>query len=98
MRHLRLLSLISSGATALAVAGGSAAAPGGPPQGTQPDSQFAASYATASVSNADATTERRSCYRPQVAYIDALPALAGYPGGGGTRCDGASTTGESLGP
>jgi hypothetical protein len=63
----------------------------------QPDAAFAASYGVNGVASGLATTERISCYRPEVAYFDALSALEGYPNGGGSVCPGA-TTGESLGP
>jgi hypothetical protein len=80
---------------------GPAAAGGadGPPQGYQSDAAFAASYAAAGVANVSATTEKTSCYRPEVLYAGALPASAGYPGGGTTTCPpGVPTTGENLGP
>jgi hypothetical protein len=64
---------------------------------TQPDAQFAASFVSSGTTAVDATTQRVSCYRPEVAYFDGLPAEEGYPNGGGTVCPGA-TTGESLGP
>ena len=59
MRHLRLLSALCAALFLLAVAGGSAAAPGGPPQGTQTDAQFAASGAA--VTTVDVTAQQRSC-------------------------------------
>ena len=64
---------------------------------TQPDAQFAASFVSSGTTAVDATTQKVSCYRPEVAYFDGLPADQGYPNGGGTVCPGA-TTGESLGP
>lgn len=75
-------------------AGGAA---GGPPQGTQSDTAFAASYAASGVTSVSATTQKTSCYRPEVYYTGALTAADGYPGGGSTLCPGA-TTGESFGP
>jgi hypothetical protein len=70
-----------------------AAAFAAPPQGTQSDAAFAASYAAKGVVNVSATTQRVSCYAPEVAYATALTAADGYPGGGETMCPGA-TTGE----
>jgi hypothetical protein len=70
---------------------------GGPPQGTQSDSAFAASYARNAVSNSSATTQASSCYAPEVTYFDALSPSQGYPDPGMTPCRGA-TTGENLGP
>jgi hypothetical protein len=69
-----------------------------PPQGYQSDSSFIGSYAGKAVGSVEATTQRVSCYAPEVPYFDGLPALEGYPGGGGTLCNGAATTGEDLGP
>ncbi len=69
-----------------------------PPQGFQSDGRFAASYAARGVSSVPATTQRVSCYAPEVAYTLGLDGSQGYPDGGGTTCGGAVTTGESLGP
>jgi hypothetical protein len=69
-----------------------------PPQGYQSDSSFAGSYAAKQVSSTEATTQRVSCYAPEVPYFDGLSALEGYPDGGGSLCGGAATTGEDLGP
>ena len=64
---------------------------------TQTDAQFAASFASSGTTAVHVTARKVSCYRPEVAYFDALSAVEGYPNGGGTVCPGA-TTGESLGP
>src|ERR1700675_4258876 len=72
-----------------------AAASAAPPQGTQSDAAFAASYSANSVVNVSATTQRVSCYAPEVPYLTALTAADGYPGGGETLCPGA-TTGEQT--
>jgi hypothetical protein len=69
----------------------------GPPQGTQSNATFAASYVANSVTNVSATTQRVSCYAPEVAYFDSLSADDGYLQGGGTLCPG-TTTDEDLGP
>jgi hypothetical protein len=76
----------------LALASATAGA-AGPPQ--QSDASFAASYAARGVVNVSATTQRISCYAPEVPYSTALSALDGYPGGGETACPGA-TTGEQI--
>jgi hypothetical protein len=78
-------------AAALAVAGAAGAAGGT----TQSDASFAASYAAHAVVNVSATTQRVSCYAPEVPYLTALKAADGYPGGGQTLCPGA-TTGEQT--
>jgi hypothetical protein len=74
---------------ALAVATTTAAA-GSPPR-RQSDAAFAASYAANGVVNVSATTQRVSCYAPEVPYATALGAADGYPGGGETPCPGATT-------
>ena len=90
-----LLSLaLTMGATTLAFAGD----PGTPPQGRQSNLQFASSYATSGVSNVSATTQRVSCYAPQLTYFGALTASDGYLDGGMSPCNGKATTGEELGP
>src|SRR5213080_2372974 len=77
------------------VAPAAAAAAPAPPQGTQSDAAFAASYAAKGVVNVSPTTQRVSCYAPEVLYPTALTAVDGYPGGGETPCPGA-TTGEQT--
>ncbi|MGB2953089.1 MAG: sialidase family protein [Gaiellaceae bacterium] len=82
---------------AAALVAGAGAGTSGPPQGTQSDAAFAASYATSGVTNVSATTQKTSCYTPEVEYL----AGAGFPGyadGGGTLCSGAVNTGEDIGP
>jgi len=69
-----------------------------PPQGFQSDAAFAASYGTRNVSSVAATTQRVSCYTPEVLYSGSLGPSQGYPDGGSTPCAGAATTGEILGP
>ncbi len=86
--------MMTIGALVTALAAG-AAASAAPPQGTQSDAAFAASYAAKGVVNVSATTQRVSCYAPEVAYTTALTAADGYPGGGETPCPGA-TTGEQT--
>ncbi len=70
-----------------------------PPQGTQSNDAFIASYGLHKVTNVSATTQRTSCYKPEVLYLGMLPDTAGYPGGGSTTCPPAvPNTGENLGP
>jgi hypothetical protein len=92
-KHLSALAALGL----VVVIGPAATGASGPPQGTQADGAFAASYAGSNVSNVFATTQKVSCYRPEVDYTGALPAAQGYPGGGTTACPGA-TTGEDQGP
>jgi BNR repeat protein len=88
-------ALASTVAICLICAAGAHAAP---PQGFQPDAEFAASYAANSVAGVAATTQSVSCYTPEVFYAGSLSPLQGYPDGGATPCAGASTTGEVIGP
>jgi hypothetical protein len=86
---------------ALAVACAGACVPAAhaaPPQGFQADAAFAASYAQRSVTSVPATTQRVSCYAPEVFYDGSLSPSEGFPDGGSTLCAGAATTGEDLGP
>jgi hypothetical protein len=94
----RVPAAVAALAVGAVIAAGTAGGAGSsPPQGTQSDAAFAASYAAHGVTNVSATTQRTSCYRPEVFYAGALTAAEGYPGGGSTLCPGA-TTGESPGP
>ena len=69
-----------------------------PPQGVQANATFAASYAQRGVTSVAATTQRVSCYTPEVYYMGSLAPLQGYPDGGSTLCNGAATSGEDIGP
>jgi hypothetical protein len=82
---LAILCVVSTGA----------AAPS--PFTAQPNASFAASFAANGVVNVSATTQRTSCYAPEVAYATALNPADGfpYPGGGESACPGA-TTGEQT--
>ena len=60
----------------------------------QDDAAYAASYATHKVINVDATTQRVSCYRPEVPLITSNGPNDGYKGM--QPCPGA-TTGENTG-
>jgi hypothetical protein len=89
-----VLAIVMLAAASLA----QAAALSAPPQGTQSDAAFATSYAGSNVSNVSATSQRISCYAPEVAYLDGLTPADGYRDGGGSACNGTATTGEDLGP
>src|SRR5512143_843689 len=94
-----MLATAALGAAALGAASlAQAAALTAPPQGTQSDAAFAASYAGSNVSNVSATSQRLSCYAPEVAYFDGLTSASGYLDGGGSLCNGAADTGEDTGP
>ncbi len=69
---------------------------GNVPQGTQTDAAYAASFAAKSVTNTVVTTQRTSCYTPEVPYAVNDGPNDGYSGE--SACAGASTTGEHLGP
>jgi hypothetical protein len=97
MRTRSVFALITLVAVASAYGASSRATAtgvGNVPQGTQSDKTYAQSIQRASVTNVFATTQRISCYRPEVPspYNDG-PAL-GYSGE--SPCPGA-TTGENTG-
>ncbi|MGZ4401860.1 MAG: sigma factor, partial [Gaiellaceae bacterium] len=69
-----------------------------PPQGVQANTTFAASYAQRGVTSVATTTQRVSCYAPEVYYTGRLEPAQGYPDGGSTLCNSAATTGENIGP
>ena len=95
MRLTRLLA-VTGLAVAAAVAGATGATAAPVPQGTQTDAAYAQSVQAFGVTNVTATTQRTSCYTPEVASpFDDGPAL-GYSGE--SRCNGAANTGEDLGP
>ncbi len=66
------------------------------PQGTQTNSAYANSYTANSVTNVDATTQKTSCYTPEVPYAANDGPNDGYSGE--SACNGAANTGENLGP
>jgi hypothetical protein len=85
-------------ATAFAAAplsAGAASGVGNIPQGTQTDAAYARSYWTNHVTNVDATSQRTSCYTPEVPYSLSLGPNDGYTGQ--TPCS-TSNTGENTGP
>jgi hypothetical protein len=75
-----------------------AANPTVPPQGFQSNAQFAASYGTEAVTSVVATTQRVSCYAPELTYFGALTPAQGYLDPGMSTCNGQATTGEDPGP
>jgi hypothetical protein len=79
--------------TALATSTGTTATV---PQGTQSDSYYAKSFARNQVTNAFATTQKTSCYTPEVPFFTSLGPNDGYTGM--SACGSASNTGEALGP
>jgi hypothetical protein len=89
----RIVALAALGVALMAPQPGQAA----PPQGFQPNASFAASYVSRGVTSVSATSQRVSCYAPEVLYVTGLSPEQGYPDGGGTGCSGA-TTGEDVGP
>src|SRR6202795_1478676 len=92
----RFAAAVAALGAALAAATAAAAAPA-PPQGTQSAPAFAASYSANSVVNVSATTQRVSCYAPEVPYLTALTAADGYPGGGETLRPGPSAGKQTSG-
>jgi len=98
--QVRIRPLAHAVVLAAALAGSAAAAPQPlpPPQGTQSASAFAASYGTAGVTNVSATSQRVSCYAPELAVEWKLGPADGYLDGGLSPCGGAAATGEDVGP
>jgi hypothetical protein len=97
MRLFGGLAIIGCAAV-LTVAAAWGGAPSLPPQDTQTPEQFAASNTAASVTAVDATAQKQSCYRPELAVLTGIPGNPLYPNGGGSPCNGAPTTGENVGP
>src|SRR5258705_5343489 len=94
MKLNRLLVISSPVALlALLLAPPAVAAPS-PPQGTQSNGAYAASGAANGVTNTFATSQRVSCFRPEVNYFANAGPSNGYDGM--TPCPGA-TTGEDTG-
>ena len=101
MRGIRRSALVFAIALVAVFASPPVAASAGPgvgnvPQGTQSDNAYAMSFKTNHVVNVDATTQQTSCYTPEVPYFTNLGPAEGYSGE--SACNGASTTGENLGP
>jgi hypothetical protein len=101
LHAVTMLMPVTGRIAALAVACAGVCAPAAhaaPPQGFQSDAAFAASYVARGVVSVPATTQRVSCYAPQVFYQGSLAPSQGFPDGGSTLCGGAATTGENVGP
>lgn len=75
----------------------SATGVGNVPQGTQTNTQYMNSFNNSVVTNVSATTQKTSCFTPEVPYAGSL-ASQGDAYSGETACGGAATTGEALGP
>src|SRR5437764_8660634 len=73
---------------------GAGAAAGNLPQGTQTNDEYAASYGLHVVTNVSATTQKVSCYRPEVP-VHTVGEARGYPGM--TSCERRDNTGENTG-
>jgi len=97
MRHRRLALIGAPLLAIFALAPGSATAAVAPvPQGVQSDSAYTQSYVNSNVRNVFATTQKTSCYTPEVPVGFSDAGSEGYSGE--SPCNGASTTGEDLGP
>src|SRR2546427_4116627 len=69
---------------------------GNVPQGTQTNTAYANSFINNKVTNVFATTQKTSCYTPEVPYATSDGPNDGYSGE--SACNGAANTGENLGP
>jgi hypothetical protein len=98
VRKLKLVSLVIPAVlvAAFSITPVSAAGSGvgNVPQGPQSDADYANSAALHNVANVFATSQRTSCYRPEVPYPGSLVGSDGYTGE--EPCSGA-TTGENIG-
>ena len=98
MARFRLPVLVFALCLIAAFSTSPAAASAGPgvgivPQGTQTDTAYANSFKAAGVTNVDATTQKTSCFTPEVPYFANDGPAEGYSGA--SPCSGASNTGES---
>src|SRR3989442_65406 len=91
---LTLLSFVSI--FTFARAAGAGPGVGNIPQGTQTDTAYTNSFATQHVTNGFVTTQKTSCYTPEVPYTVNNGPNDGYSGE--SPCNGAANTGENLGP
>src|SRR6266850_8542562 len=96
-RRTTLVTLAVVAIVALAAVPASTTSPGigNLPQGIQSDRSYANSSAKYGVTNVLATTQRTSCFTPEVAFFTSLAPANGYDGM--TSCTGANTD-EDLGP
>src|SRR6266567_381482 len=90
-RPVYWLTLLALAALSLVPTGAQAVAPA-----TQSDGAYAASFASNGVTNVFATTQRTSCFTPEAPYFTSNGPTNGYTGM--SPCNGASNTGENLGP
>src|SRR5260370_29212596 len=90
MRRLRLVSIaipaILVALFSITPASASGAGVGIVPQGTQSDAAYAQSGTANHVKNVFATSQRTSCYRPEVPYAANLGPTAGDGYSGETPC------------
>ena len=85
MARFRLPALVFALCLIAAFSTSPAAASAGPgvgtvPQGTQTDTAYANSFKAARVTNVDATTQKTSCFTPEVPYFAKLAAGVGELG------------------
>jgi hypothetical protein len=97
LRRTALVTLAIVAIVALAAVPASTASPGvgNVPQGVQTDNAYANSGAY-QVTNLLATTQKTSCYTPEVPFFTSLAPVNGYDGM--TPCGTAANTGEDPGP
>ncbi|HEX9097268.1 MAG TPA: sialidase family protein [Candidatus Dormibacteraeota bacterium] len=104
MRKRRLLAasipfFIATAFAAMPAQAGLGAGVGKIPQGTQTDTNYAHSYAKYGVTNVFATTQKVSCYRPEVPFFTQGTDPSGnvYDGYTGMQACPGATTGEDTG-
>ena len=96
MRRRRLLVLAAPFLLLASLFAGPPVAAVGAPLATQSDAAYLASFAAHNVKNVFATTQRTSCYTPEVPYFTSNAGNDGYTGM--EDCLGRANTGEAPGP
>ncbi len=92
----RLFAVAGSSLVVVFASGSTPALAASPPQGYQSDAAYASSFTKAGVFNTIATTQRTSCFTPEVPYFLNNGPAEGYSGM--SECGAAATTGEDVGP
>ncbi|MFL5663596.1 MAG: sialidase family protein [Ktedonobacteraceae bacterium] len=96
MALLTLLTFVPAFTFARASVAAAGHGAGNIPQGTQTNTAYASSFISSNVTNVVATTQKISCYTPEVPYAINDGPNDGYSGQ--SVCGGTATTGENPGP
>ncbi|HEY6875672.1 MAG TPA: sialidase family protein [Candidatus Dormibacteraeota bacterium] len=93
---MKLLKLLTAVLPIVVAGAFSMPASGAGPAGLQGNSAYAGSGTANGVTNVFATTQKTSCYTPEVQYFTSNGPTDGYTGM--SACNGAGNTGENPGP